>query len=552
MRAAFGKVNTLHNHVLPWTDRPLVTQNLVGGEDGIDDAGISVARLIPNPLAVPRSDRPGVPRRLGRRCSQSTQRERPELRRPPARLPRHHRVDQHRPRVLVRVRPQRRRPGDGRPSSDFTTQLFGVDATLRWRPLQRVDLPLVRRPHASVIWSRREQPDRPAARRAASTCRATTSSRAAGSPARATTARTAPTDASLVDNGGSLLLTFWPSEFSQVRGQYRRTNYADGRAGQRAAVPVPVLDRRARRAPVLRVLGVRRSRRLKVARIVKVLVLVLRGRSMKRTRAAVRVALLAPVAARAQGKLNVVTTTEDLASIAREVGGDEITVEALARGYQDPHFVEAKPSFILKLQKADLLIVVGRELEIGWLPPLIQQSRNAKIQPGAPGYLDASLQARDPRHPRPARSRARWATCTRSATRTTGWIRRTASASRKAIADKLSELRPNDAPYFAAAARRLHERLDEAEKRWLAQMAPYKGTKVVTYHRSLPNFAERFGLDVDRLRRAEAGHPAVAAAHARSDQRDEAAERQDRAGRAVLRSRRRRTRSAARPARRCS
>ena len=87
--------------------------------------------------------------------------------------------------------------------------------------------------------------------------------------------------------------------------------------------------------------------------------------------------------ARAQGKLNVITTTEDLASIAREVGGDRITVEAIARGYQDPHFVEAKPSFILKLQKADVLIVVGRELEIGWLPPLIQQSRNAKIQPGA-------------------------------------------------------------------------------------------------------------------------------------------------------------------------
>src|SRR4029450_2430098 len=79
----------------------------------------------------------------------------------------------------------------------------------------------------------------------------------------------------------------------------------------------------------------------------------------------------------AQSKLNVVTTVEDLASIAREVGGDRIPVESLARGSPDPHFVEAKPSFILKLQRADLLIVVGKELEIGWLPPLIQQSRNA-------------------------------------------------------------------------------------------------------------------------------------------------------------------------------
>src|ERR1041384_1254687 len=95
----------------------------------------------------------------------------------------------------------------------------------------------------------------------------------------------------------------------------------------------------------------------------------------------------------AQGKLNVVTATEDLASIGREIGGDHINIESIAKGYQDPHFVEAKPSFILKLQKADVLIVVGRELEIGWLPPLIQQSRNGKIQVGADGYLDASLHA---------------------------------------------------------------------------------------------------------------------------------------------------------------
>src|SRR3954469_12183793 len=108
---------------------------------------------------------------------------------------------------------------------------------------------------------------------------------------------------------------------------------------------------------------------------------------MKKTLVLALTALLFAPLARAQGKLNVMTTTEDLASIAREVGGDHITVEALARGYQDPHFVEAKPSFILKMQKADVLVLVGRELEIGWLPPLIQQSRNSKIQPGAEGYV---------------------------------------------------------------------------------------------------------------------------------------------------------------------
>jgi ABC-type Zn uptake system ZnuABC Zn-binding protein ZnuA len=197
----------------------------------------------------------------------------------------------------------------------------------------------------------------------------------------------------------------------------------------------------------------------------------------------------------AQGKLNVVTTTEDLASIGREVGGDHITIESIARGYQDPHFVEAKPSFILKLQRADLLIAVGRELEIGWLPPLIQQSRNGKIQPGAAGYLDASLNATILEVP------------TGEITRAMGdvhplgnphyWLDpENGKRIAKSIADKLSELRANDRAYFQQQLASVTSRLDAAEKRWLAAMAPYKGTKVVTYHRSFPNFAERFGLDI--------------------------------------------------------
>ena len=99
--------------------------------------------------------------------------------------------------------------------------------------------------------------------------------------------------------------------------------------------------------------------------------------------------LLIPSMAEAR-KLKVITTLTDLASLTQEVGGDKVDVEALARGYQDPHFVEPKPSFLLKLRNADLLISVGLDLEIGWLPPLITQSGNGKIQPGAPGYLDAS------------------------------------------------------------------------------------------------------------------------------------------------------------------
>src|SRR5947208_17185210 len=89
-------------------------------------------------------------------------------------------------------------------------------------------------------------------------------------------------------------------------------------------------------------------------------------------------------------KLKVVTATEDLASLTREVGGDRVEVSSIGRGYQDPHFIEPKPSFLLLLKNADLLEVVGLELEIGWLPPLLDQSRNNNIRPGTPGYLDLS------------------------------------------------------------------------------------------------------------------------------------------------------------------
>src|SRR5436305_11553354 len=89
-------------------------------------------------------------------------------------------------------------------------------------------------------------------------------------------------------------------------------------------------------------------------------------------------------------KLNVITATTDMAAVAQEVGGERINVESIAKGYQDPHFVEAKPSFLLKLRQADVLITVGLQLEIGWLPPLITQSGNPPIQVGANGYLDAS------------------------------------------------------------------------------------------------------------------------------------------------------------------
>ncbi len=205
--------------------------------------------------------------------------------------------------------------------------------------------------------------------------------------------------------------------------------------------------------------------------------------------------LLAGLPAAAQSKLNVIAATEDLAAIAREVGGDHITVDSIAKGYQDPHFVEAKPSFILKLQKADLLVLVGRDLEIGWLPPLIQQSRNSKVQVGADGYLDASLQARILEIPQGQITRAE------GDVHPLGnphyWLDpENGKIVAKEIFDKLVRFRPNERAYFEPRLNDFNNRINDAEKRWTAMMAPYKGVKVVTYHRSFPNFADRFGLNV--------------------------------------------------------
>ena len=211
--------------------------------------------------------------------------------------------------------------------------------------------------------------------------------------------------------------------------------------------------------------------------------------------AAALLAALATAVPRAAAPINIVTTTSDLASIVSEIGGAKVTVESLARGYQDPHFVEAKPSFVLKLNKADLLVVVGRDLEIGWLPPLITQSRNARIQPGADGYFDASLTAKILDMPAGQITRAM------GDVHPLGnphyWLdpengRRIA----KALQAKLAQKDAANAAYYAQRAADFDRRLTEAQQRWKAMLAPYKGVKVVTYHRSWPNFADAFGIDV--------------------------------------------------------
>src|SRR5438270_9754260 len=194
----------------------------------------------------------------------------------------------------------------------------------------------------------------------------------------------------------------------------------------------------------------------------------------------VTILLLASLPVMGANKLNIITATSDLASLTQEVGGDHVQVESIAKGYQDPHFVEAKPSFLLKLRRADLLITVGLELEIGWLPPLITQSTNPKIQVGAPGYFDASRYAKILEIP------------TGIVTRAEGDVHPLGNPHywldpenglriAKGIQNKLSEMRPDDASYFAQRYDNFEQRIRQADDKWLAEMKPYAGRQIVTY-----------------------------------------------------------------------
>jgi zinc/manganese transport system substrate-binding protein len=214
---------------------------------------------------------------------------------------------------------------------------------------------------------------------------------------------------------------------------------------------------------------------------------------MKKLSLAFALAVLA--AAPAAARLRVVSTLDDFASVADAIGGERVETVALAKGYQDPHFVDAKPSFILKLSRADLLIAAGLELEIGYLPPLIDQSRNDKIHPGNPGYLDASIGCDILQRP------------TTQVTRAMGDVHpygnphywtdpENGRVIARAIAAKLTELDPGGQAAYAKNLTAFEARLTEKEKEWDAKMAPYAGTKVVTFHDSWPNFAKHFRLTI--------------------------------------------------------
>ena len=207
-------------------------------------------------------------------------------------------------------------------------------------------------------------------------------------------------------------------------------------------------------------------------------------------------ALVVPVVATppAARKLSVVATTPDLASLAREIGGDAVDVKALAKPTEDPHFVDAKPSHIVTLNRADVLIDGGAELELGWLPALLESARNDKIAAGSPGRVSASHGVRLLEIPT-------------SFDRSRGDVHSLGNphfmidpVNVKLIVAQLashfSQVDPGSAALYQANLRKFNAALDVKMAEWQKQLAPYKGAKIVTYHKDFTYLAERFNLDV--------------------------------------------------------
>jgi zinc/manganese transport system substrate-binding protein len=193
-------------------------------------------------------------------------------------------------------------------------------------------------------------------------------------------------------------------------------------------------------------------------------------------------------------KINVVATTPDLALLAKAIGGDAVDVKALAKPAEDPHFVDAKPSHIVTLNRADVLIDGGAELEIGWLPALLESARNDKIAVGAPGRISASQSIKMMEVPV-------------TFDRAKGDVHSlgnphflidplNAKIIATQIANHLSTVDPSSATIFQNNLKQFASTVDAKLPQWQKQMDPFKGAKIVTYHNDFIYFAQRFGLQV--------------------------------------------------------
>jgi zinc/manganese transport system substrate-binding protein len=215
---------------------------------------------------------------------------------------------------------------------------------------------------------------------------------------------------------------------------------------------------------------------------------------MNRTAIALSLAAtLASTAMPARAAVNVVTTTEGLAAVAREVGGDTVKVTALSRGIQDPHFVDANPSLAVKLRDADLLVDVGMDLEVGWLPPLVTQSRNAAIQPGGPRRLTAGNFVSPMDLPTGPVDRSQGDIHPSGNPHFLSDPRRAVPVA-AAVAGRLSEIDPGNAAHYRERLQAFQAKVAAAEKGWKAQLAPLVGRSVITQHKTLTYLLDWAGL----------------------------------------------------------
>src|SRR4030088_2136523 len=207
----------------------------------------------------------------------------------------------------------------------------------------------------------------------------------------------------------------------------------------------------------------------------------------------------------ASANLNVVSTLPDFSALAREIGGDKVEVSAMAKPTEDPHFVDARPSFVVELRNADVLIEGGAELEKGWLPPLLQNARNPKIEVGKPGRVIASQGIRLMNVPA-------------NVTRAAGDVHALgnphfmtdpiiAKAVAQHIAQSFSTVDSANAASYDANYKKFEATINAKLQEWGAAMLPFKGQSVVAYHDSWVYFAHRFGLNIDIFLEPKPGIP---------------------------------------------
>ncbi len=205
------------------------------------------------------------------------------------------------------------------------------------------------------------------------------------------------------------------------------------------------------------------------------------------------------------GSIKVVTTTTDLKSITELIGGNKVSVSSIATGYQNPHFVDPKPSYIINLSNANVFVTVGLDLETGWSPQLLSSSRNPKIQKGSPGYVDASEGVGLMQVPG-------------SLNRGEGdihiygnphyWLDPlNGKVIARNIADGLERVDPSNKTYYEANLQTFYQKINSKMAEWQAKMAPYKGSKIIAYHNEWCYFERRFGLEVVDFMEPKPGIP---------------------------------------------